>query len=204
MSIELYLAFLMATVILVLIPGPNVALVVANSVAHGTRYGLLTVAGTTSAMSIQLVLTVLGMTTMLVFMADAFAWLRWVGVAYLIYLGLRTWTAAPVDLTHVRPQPRSPRATYLRGFLVAITNPKTLLFFGAFLPQFVDPKADVTRQLVILSVSFILVAGSLDCVWALAAARFRAVLAMRGRLRNRLTGSLLIGAGLGLAMARRS
>ena len=133
---ELYLTFVAATCILILIPGPNVALIVANSVAYGTRFGLLTVAGTSSAMVVQLGLTALGMTTVLGVLADWFEWIRWVGVAYLLYLGIRQWRAAPVDLTRTRPQPRSFRSIALRGFVISLTNPKTLQFYGAFFPQF--------------------------------------------------------------------
>jgi homoserine/homoserine lactone efflux protein len=204
MSLELYLAFVAATVILILIPGPNVALIVANSVAHGSRYGLLTVSGTSSAVIIQLLLTVAGMTTFLSVMANWFEWLRWIGVAYLIYLGLRAWRAPPVDLTTAKPEPRSARAIYLRGFLVSLSNPKTLLFYGAFFPQFVSVGADLTTQLIVLAVTFFVIAVVLDGTWALLAGRFRAVLAVNGKLRNRLTGGLLIGAGAGLALARRS
>ena len=204
MSLELYLAFVAATVILILIPGPNVALIVANSVAHGSRYGLLTVAGTSSAVVIQLLLTIAGMTTFLSVMANWFEWLRWIGVAYLIYLGIRAWRSPPVDLTKAKPEPRSARAIYLRGFLVSLSNPKTLLFYGAFFPQFVSVEADLTTQLVVLAVTFFVIAVVLDGTWALLAGRFRAVLAVNGKLRNRLTGGLLIGAGAGLALARRS
>jgi threonine/homoserine/homoserine lactone efflux protein len=86
---SLYLAFVLATCILMLIPGPNVALIVANSVAYGTRFGLLTMAGTSSAMVVQLVITALGMTAVLGFLGLWFEWLRWTGVVYLVYLGIR-------------------------------------------------------------------------------------------------------------------
>jgi homoserine/homoserine lactone efflux protein len=204
MSLELYLAFCLASAVLILIPGPNVALIVANSVAHGPRYGLLTVSGTTSAAVIQLLLTILGMTTLLTVMADWFDWLRWAGVVYLVYLGVRAWRAMPIDLTKARPEPRSPGNIYLRGFLVSLTNPKTLLFYGAFLPQFVNLQGNVTAQLVLLAVTFLVIALTLDCAWALLAGRFRAALAVNGKIRNRLTGSLLIGAGVGLAFAHRT
>jgi len=204
MNWELYLAFVAATVILILIPGPNVALIVANSIAHGPRYGLLTVAGTSSAMVIQLGLTILGMTTLLSSLASWFEALRWIGVAYLIYLGVRAWLAAGPDLTQVRAEPRSVNAVYLRGFLVSLTNPKTLLFFGAFLPQFVAREGDLTQQLVLLALTFLVLATVLDSCWALLAARFRVVLSINGKLRNRVTGSLLIGAGVGLALARKT
>jgi len=203
-SPQLYAAFIGATVVLILIPGPNVALIVANSLAHGSRYGLTTVAGTSSAMVVQLALTVLGMTTLLGALANGFEALRWVGVAYLVYLGIRAWRAPAVDLTKVRPEARSLRAIYLRGFLVSLTNPKTLLFYGAFLPQFVTPGASPTGQLALLSGTFLVVAVVLDGAWALLAAQFGTALAVNGRLRNRLTGALLLGAGVGLALARKS
>src|SRR5690349_25152581 len=99
MPIELYLAFIAATVILMVISGPNVALIVANSVAHGTRYGLLTVAATSSAVVIHLALTLIGASAVLNFLAVSFDWLRWLGVAYLVWLGIAAWRAPATDLT---------------------------------------------------------------------------------------------------------
>ena len=104
---HLYLAFVAAVTILMLIPGPNVALIVANSVSHGFRYGLLTVAGTSSAMVVQLSLTILGMTELLGTLGSWFEWIRWIGVAYLIYLGVTTWRAPPLNLAEVPPEPKS-------------------------------------------------------------------------------------------------
>ncbi|MEJ0018744.1 MAG: LysE family translocator [Acetobacteraceae bacterium] len=203
MHLDLYLGFVLASVILFLIPGPNVSLIVANAVAHGTRYGLLTVAGTSSAIVVQLALTALGLSATLRILADWFEWIRWIGVAYLLYLGVRQWTAPPVDLTRTPPQVRSFRGIALRGFLISLTNPKTLLFYGALFPQFLTPDAPIARQMAVLSLTFLAIAVGLDCCWALLAGRARGLLAMRGRLRNRLSGGLLIGAGIGLAMARR-
>lgn len=203
MHLSLYLGFVLASTILILIPGPNVSLIVANSIAYGTRYGLLTVAGTSSAIVVQLALATLGLTATLDMLAGWFEWVRWVGVAYLLYLGVRQWAAAPVDLTRTRPQPRSFRAIAPRGFLISLTNPKTLLFYGAFFPQFVSADAPIVPQVVLLSLTFLSIAGALDTGWALLAGRVRGVLAIRGRLRNRLSGGFLIGAGIGLALARR-
>jgi homoserine/homoserine lactone efflux protein len=203
MHLDLYLGFVAASTILILIPGPNVSLIVANSIAHGTRYGLFTVAGTSSAIVVQLALTALGLTAALGTLAGWFEWIRWVGVAYLLYLGIRHWAAAPVDLTHTRPQPRSFRAITLRGFLISLTNPKTLLFYGAFFPQFLVPDAPIAPQVALLSLTFFVIAAGLDCGWALLAGRVRGVLAVRGRLRNRLSGGFLIGAGIGLALGHR-
>ena len=148
----------LACAVLIVIPGPNVALIVANSVAHGTRFGLLTVAGTSSAVVVQLALTVLGATAVLNFLAASFDWLRWVGVAYLVWLGIAAWRAPAVDLARVGPQARSARLIYARGFLVGLTNPKTLLFYGAFLPQFITPGPTAADQLLLLAVTFLVVA----------------------------------------------
>ena len=198
----LYAAFVLAVVILMLIPGPNVALTVANSVTWGTRYGLLTVAGSVAAMIPQLALTAFGMTAALSQAGALFEWVRWIGVAYLFVLGIRQWRAAPADLTRVRAQPRSARAIWARGFLVSLTNPKTLLFYGAFFPQFVRPDRALGPQLALLCVTCPVVAILVDGCWAILAGRARHVLAARGRLRNRISGGLLMGAGVGLAMAR--
>jgi threonine/homoserine/homoserine lactone efflux protein len=199
---SLLLGFILATTILMLIPGPNVALIVANSVAWGTRYGLLTVAGTAAAMVVQLGLTALGMSAVLGSVAEWFELLRWVGVAYLLWLGVRQWRAPAVDLTRVAAQPKSGRAIALRGFLVSLTNPKTLLFYGAFFPQFVRMDRPVLGQVAVLSVVFLALALLLDGGWAVAAGRARFLLAARGRLRNRLSGGMLVCAGVGLALAR--
>jgi homoserine/homoserine lactone efflux protein len=201
--LELYIGFVIASTVLVLIPGPNVSLIVANSIAYGTRYGLLTVVGTSSAIALQLALTALGLTATLGVLAGWFEWIRWIGVGYLLYLGARQWTTAPIDLTRTKPQPRSFKAIMLRGFAISLTNPKTLLFYGAFFPQFLTPNAPIAPQVALLSVTFFVIAAGLDSCWALLAGRLRGVLAMRGKLRNRLSGGLLIGAGIGLALAHR-
>ncbi|TAJ83386.1 LysE family translocator [Reyranella sp.] len=204
MPLDLYLAFIAACVVLIAIPGPNVALIVANSVAHGARYGLMTVAGTASAMVLQLALVVLGASALLGMLANLFDWLRWLGVAYLVWLGVRTWRATATDLAGIQAEPRSLASIFARGFAVSLTNPKTLLFYAAFLPQFITASGGgATHQLLLLAGTFLVVAVLLDGAWALLASRLRSLLQARARLRNRITGSLLIGAGVGLAFARK-
>ena len=203
MSLPAYSAFALAVTILMLIPGPNVALIAANSIAHGARYGLTTVAGTSTAMVLQLALTGLGMTAVLGELARAFEVLRWLGVAYLIWLSIAALRAPATDLTKTPPQARKEGAIFGRGFLVSLTNPKTLLFYAAFFPQFVNPGAPAAPQIVLLAVTFLVIAVIVDSGWALLAARFRQFLALNGRLRNRLTGGFFLGAAAGLAFARR-
>ena len=204
MSPDLYLTFVAASALLIAIPGPNVALIVANSVAHGARYGLMTVAGTASAMVVQLALVVLGASAVLGLLAELFDGLRWLGVAYLVWLGMRIWRSAAMDLRATAAEPRALPAIFIRGFAVSLTNPKTLIFYAAFLPQFVRADAgDARHQLLVLAGTFLVVAVLLDGTWALLASRLRGLLRARARLRNRLTGGLLIGAGIGLAFARK-
>lgn len=201
-DLQLYLAFVLAVVLLAVIPGPNVALIVANSVAHGTRYGLLTVAGTTSALVVQLSLAAFGMTKVLSMLGGWFELVRWIGVAYLIYLGLKIWRAPVADLSTQEAEPKSTRMIFMRAFLVSLTNPKLLLFYGAFFPQFVDSGKSMSSQIAILCATFLSIAVLMDGGWAIAAGRARAFLNAHSRLRNRISGGLLIGAGVGLAVAR--
>ena len=197
-----FLTFVAAVAVLMMIPGPNVALIVSNSVAYGPKYGLLTVAGTSSAMVVQLALTTLGMTQALGALGAWFEALRWIGVAYLVFLGIAQWRAEPVDLTRSPPAPKSAGAIYGRALFVSMTNPKTLLFYGAFFPQFIDTRRDAGPQLALLCASFLALAIVIDGAWALLAGRARWMLASRGRLRNRISGGVLIGAGAGLALTR--
>lgn len=205
MSWTLYLAFVAATTALILLPGPNIMMIVSNSIAYGPRRGLATVAGTSSAMAVFLALTTLGMTSLVVAASDWFEWLRWAGAAYLVWLGIRQWRAAPVQSVSAgAPAPLS--RVFWQGFAVSATNPKVLLFYAAFLPQFVDPGAAVLPQMILLSVTFLVIAAGLDSGFALAAGRVRRLFAdpRYGRLQNRITGSLMVGAGLWLALARRT
>ena len=201
-DLSLFVAFVATASVLLLIPGPNIALIVANSVAYGPRFGLLTVAGTSSAMVLQLTVTALGMTEVLRTVGLWFERLRWIGVAYLIYLGVTHWRAPAVDLSTTAPEPKSVRAIYTRALLVSLTNPKLLLFYGAFFPQFIHLGKPIGAQLALLSVTFVLLATLLDGSWALIAARARKLLVAHGRVRSRITGGLLIAAGTALSLAR--
>ena len=203
MPLHLFLAFAAATVVLMAIPGPNVALIVAGSLAGGPRQGLAAVVGTSAAMVVQLAVVGLGMAELLGVFGRWLEALRWVGVAYLVYLGLKAWRAPAQDLSEARPEPGSLRRVLARGFAVSLANPKTLFFYGAFFPQFLDARSPPGPQLAVLSATFLALAILMDSGWALFAARLRGLLG-RGRLRNRLSGSVLLLAGLGLATVRKA
>lgn len=202
MDLHLWFAFLGAIVVLMLIPGPNVALIVANSLRHGVRYGLTTMAGTNLANVAQAGLAGLGLCTILGQLGGLLSLLRWIGVGYLVYLGLREWRSRPVDVTDVAPQADRLGRIFRRALVVGATNPKTLFFYGALFPQFIDAGHPLGPQVGILLLTLIVVAVSIDSGWALLADRLRPLLRRRSRLRSRITGSLMIGAGAALALAR--
>ena len=172
MDPDLYLAFVLATTVLILIPGPNVTLLVANSLAHGPQRALITLAGTSTAIALQLVVVAVGMTSLILALATWFEWLRWAGVAYLLWLGWRAWTAGSAEETSA-PTARDARRGFWQGFMVATTNPKLLLFYAAFFPQFVSLEAAPWTQLLLLCVSFVAIQVTCDSAYAFLAGRCR-------------------------------
>ena len=193
------LALIIATAILVIIPGPNVALIVANSLRYGFRMGVVTVLGTTAGVALQLTVVVIGMAAVIELAAGALTWIRWAGVAYLIALGIRTWREPAGDLTRIEPAP----ALFWRGCVLAAINPKTLLFNAAFIPQFVAGGSVTVAQVSLVAAVFLTVLFLGDVLWAAFANSARSALHQYSGLRNRLTGAFLTAAGIGLALARR-
>ena len=193
------IALAIATAILVMIPGPNVALIVANSIRHGFRAGTTTALGVTIGNAIQLLLVVVGMAAIIQFAAEALSWIRWAGVAYLVYLGIRTWNEPAGDLTSVKATP----AVFWKAVVIAAINPKTLLFIAAFLPQFVVVDAGPIGHPATIGAIFLAVLLAGDIIWALMADSARTVLDRYASARNRITGGFLVAAGAGLALARK-
>ena len=193
----LTLAF--ATAILVSIPGPNVALIVANSLRHGVREGMVTVFGTTLGVAMQLVVVVVGMAAVVEAAASALVWIKWAGVLYLLWLGIATWRSGSAKVD----EPEAAPAVFWRGVMIAALNPKTLLFNAAFLPQFVPAGATPFAVLLIGAVYLsVILLG--DILWALLAGSARGWLGKAARWHNRVAGGFLIAAGVGLALSRRT
>lgn len=201
----LYISFLIASVLLILIPGPNVLVVVSTSITHGAMRGLQTVLGTSAAMVIQLIIAALGTTWLVASITTGFEWLRWFGVAYLLYLGVKHLLNIR-DSEKVHEVQITAKDTFARGFIVSLTNPKTILFFGAFLPQFVSSDDNYVGQLTILSISFLLLAIMLDNLYAVMAGRIRHIIQSPGteKIKNGVAGLLYVGAGTWLAAMKRS
>lgn len=189
-----------ATFVLVMIPGPNVALVVANSLRYGMRLGAVTVLGTTLGVAIQLAFVVLGLAAIIEIAADALIWIRWAGVAYLIGLGIRKWNEAGENLDKVEAAP----ALFWRGCMLAAVNPKTLLFNAAFLPQFILIENGAAGQLAAVATVFLTVLLAGDMLWAFFAATAHRLFEKHLAMRSRITGGFLVAAGIGLALSRRT
>jgi threonine/homoserine/homoserine lactone efflux protein len=205
MSLELYGAFLLACIVLAVTPGPNMSLFVANGTTHGMRAALLTVLGASLGLSILVALATIGMTSAMALMAEWFDVIRWVGAAYLVWLGLGRLRAAvygePMESVEA---PRRGRYIW-QGAAVSLSNPKVLLFLGAFFPQFVDPNAPLAPQLALLAVTFVLAMAAVDCSLAVAVGAARGwFTARRRRIADGISGTMLLGGGLWLAVMRRS
>ena len=155
--------------------------------------------GTTVGVGLQLALVVFGLAAIIAVAAEALQWIKWAGVAYLIYLGIRTWREPPSDLNAIEAAP----AMFWRGCLVAVVNPKTLLFNAAFIPQFVGGESATIGSLTVVASVFLAVLFVGDIVWAAFASSARRVLQRYAAARNRLTGAFLTAAGIGLAISQR-
>jgi homoserine/homoserine lactone efflux protein len=203
MSLELYAAYLVACLIVVLVPGPTVTLILANSIRHGTRAGLANVLGTQVGLAVMIGVVGLGLASLIEAMGHWFDWLRLAGAAYLIWLGWKMIRSA--GIASATAPSRAPRSGFLlQGALVALSNPKTLVFFGAFFPQFIDPARDHGLQILIMGLTAMLFAAVSDSAYALAAGRARRALsAQRVRLMSRVSGAFLVGGGMWLAFSRR-
>ena len=207
MNWHLFAAFLVITAVLIVVPGPIVTLVIATGARQGTRAALVTVAGTSLGNTVLLAAIALGLGWVLRNAETLFVVMRWVGAAYLIWLGINAWRHAGA----VESAEASRRVNFTRGFLVALSNPKTIAFFTAFLPQFVDRTLPAGPQLFVMCAVTALLAAFSDSAWAvasgiLASKMGRAFLMQpaRAKMLGRLSGAVLIGGGLWLSLARRT
>jgi homoserine/homoserine lactone efflux protein len=207
MSLQLYLAYLAACFAIVIVPGPTVTLIIANSLRHGVRAGLLNVAGTQLGLAAMIAILCLGLASIIASMGVWFDWVRLAGAAYLVWLGVKLLRASDLVIesgARAPAPPRPPRSGFfLQGFLVILSNPKALLFFGAFIPQFVDPHGAYVRQIVLLGATFMAVATLCDGAYAVLVGRLGLKLSgRRMRLVSRASGGLRVGGGLWLALSR--
>jgi threonine/homoserine/homoserine lactone efflux protein len=201
MSLQVYLAFVAACIALALLPGPVVTLVIANGLRHGTRAALTNIAGVQAGMAIVIGIVAVGLTSLMATMGYWFDWVRFAGAAYLVWLGIKLIRVPVAGVEAEAPPPRG--GFFLQGFLVLLSNPKVLVFFGAFIPQFMDMSRDHVSQVALLGVTFMVTGAITDSIYALLAGRARRFFsARRTRLLSRVSGGFMIGGGIWLALTR--
>lgn len=201
-------AYLVAAAVLVFIPGPGTAWIVAQSAAGGTARGVQAAFGLETATLIHALAAGLGLSALLATSALAFEALKYAGAAYLIWLGIKAWRGAPAaaaDIAAAPPLPVSARQVYLRSVMTGVLNPKVALFFLAFLPQFVHPERGmVWLQFLVLGALLSLIGMCNSLMLSVAVGRFgRRFAGGGGRWKERLTGSVFIALGLRLAVQQR-
>lgn len=204
MSLQLYFAFVAACVALALLPGPIVTLVIGNGLRYGTRAALTNIAGAQAGLAIVIGIVAVGLTSLMATTGYWFDWVRLAGAAYLIWLGVKLIRSPVVGLDADAAPPPPPRGGFfLQGVVVLLSNPKVLVFFGAFIPQFMDMSRDHVSQVALLGVTFMVIAGMTDAMYALLAGRARLFFsARRTRLVSRISGGCMIGGGVWLALTR--
>jgi threonine/homoserine/homoserine lactone efflux protein len=203
---EHLVTFLIATVVLVLVPGPTVVFVVSQAIVHGRRAALASVAGNSSGAFLLVVAVAFGIGAVVDTSIALFTVIKLVGAAYLIFLGVRAFRVRHLLAGDPGVMPvTGGRRQFLRGFAVGVTNPKTIVFFAAVLPQFVNRAAEnPVGQMLVLGLIFVAVAMVLDTMWGLAAGTARQWLARSPRGSAVLGGScgvMMIGLGAGLAIS---
>jgi homoserine/homoserine lactone efflux protein len=202
MALHTWLLYLVAALGLSLTPGPNSLLVLTHGVLHGPRKTLFTVSGGALGFAALIALSMLGIGALLKASAAALTWLKLLGGAYLVWLGIQLWRAPKIQLQTdtSRPAARG-REMFRQGLLTALSNPKALLFYGAFLPQFIDPARDLVVQFIVMASTFVLVEFAFEYLLASLAQRISPLLARLGKTFNRSCGGLFIAMGLALPMS---
>lgn len=208
MSVELYLAYVAATLVLLIIPGPTILLVVSYALSEGRRAALASTAGVVLGDLTAMVMSLAGLGALMAASATAFTIVKWIGAAYLVWLGIKMWRAKvqKLELDGAAHAPRRNRDMLVQAWIVTALNPKGIVFFIAFLPQFLVHDAPVLPQFVLLGGTFLVLAGLNALVYALMAGSLRRRIANPRGLTwvNRIGGSVLIGAGAVTAGLQRS
>lgn len=210
MSFEHWIAFAAACAIMLAIPGPTVLLVVSYAMSHGRKAARATVCGVALGDFTAMTASLLGLGALLAASATLFTLLKWIGAAYLVYLGIRMWrapVAAPgTQAPSAQVQAARSIRIFLHAFAVTALNPKSLIFFVAFLPQFLDMTQPILPQMILFEVTFLVLATLNATLYGVLAAAAAKTIRTPGvqRAVNRIGGSLLIAAGALAAGWRRA
>ncbi|QKV18197.1 LysE family translocator [Oricola thermophila] len=201
-----WLAFAIASFLIVIVPGPSVTVIIANSLRAGSRAGLMNVAGTQVGVLTMIVILAVGLKTVVALVGEAFIFLKVAGALYLVWLGWKLLSSdGSLGQAGTEQRKRSLQGYFWQGFVVIWSNPKALFLFGAFIPQFVSGSGNPVGQTVMLGMTFVVIASVCDSMYALAAGRTGGWLNRKNiRLVERISGTCLVGGGLWMLAARRS
>jgi threonine/homoserine/homoserine lactone efflux protein len=204
-SVTTLIPYLGACFLLAIVPGPTVTVILANSLKGGTLAGLAIIAGTQLGLVTMIGVVGLGLEAVMGFMAFAFDWIKLAGAAYLVWLGFNMLRSSG-QLGQATTDPaKSYRRLVVDGFLVIWSNPKALIFLGAFLPQFVTDQSATFVQVMLLGLFFMLIAGATDAFYAFLGGRARSLLsAARIKIVSRISGAILMAGGVWLALQKRA
>lgn len=206
MTLELYFAYIVATLIVLAIPGPTIMLVVSYALTHGRKSAFATVMGVGLGDATAAAASLMGLGAVLAASATAFTALKWVGAVYLVWLGIKMWRSRPTALGTHQVADVPARKIFWHAYLVTALNPKAIVFFIAFLPHFIAPSAPVVPQLAILGTTFVVLGIVNAAVYALAAAAVGQKLRSPSLLRlvSKIGGGFLISAAAMTATLQRS
>ena len=204
MAFDTWLIFVAATTGLSLMPGPNGLLALTHGARYGRRLTLFTISGGVLGFVVLLALSMFGIGAVLGASVQALTVMKWIGGAYLVWLGLEVWRSPPpaVESGAPRGHPRQGRSLFVQGFSTAVTNPKVVLFFAAFLPPFIDPHRDLVMQFVVMAASFAAIEFGVELLIAWLAGSVRGWLQRSGKRFNQFCGGLFVLFGLGLTLGR--
>jgi homoserine/homoserine lactone efflux protein len=203
MPFAMWLSFVWATLVFCLIPGPSVCFTVASTLKYGFRRAAATISGQLAANCCQVIAAMIGISSIMGLSEISFYGLKIIGALYLIYLGFRQWNAGKPSLDiREKPPTRNTRRGFIDGFVVCATNPKAVIYFVAVLPQFVLPDYDQNIQLIILSITDVIIAAFVLVLYSMVARRVRFWINREKywKTQNQLTGLLMIIAGVALGM----
>lgn len=206
MTLELYVAYVAATLIILAVPGPTIMLVVSYALSQGRKSAAASVMGVGLGDATAAIVSLMGLGAILATSATAFAILKWIGAAYLVWLGIKMWRSRPAALGPHEVEDVPAKKIFWHAYVVTALNPKGIVFFMAFLPHFIAPQAAVTPQLILLGSTFVILGILNAAIYALAAAAIGTKLRSPSlmRLVNRIGGGFLISAAAMTATIQRS
>lgn len=206
MNTTLWLSFVATFAILAVTPGPSVLLATANSMNHGSRKAIATILGDLSANTLQILLASLGLATIITTSASVFNAIKWVGVAYLVYMGIsKLLTKSDEKGLRMKEGEKSLFNLYSEGFLMSASNPKAIVFIAAFFPLFIDQHLPFAPQVIILGLTYLVMDGICLLTYVHFADRLKRYLEDREKLnlQNKIIGSLLVFSGVMLSLVNR-